>query len=54
MKFNMERNLAETLKEIISEELIKIKEETKTIVILLKFYPVSLVTFGKSPFSFTD
>ena len=28
----------ETLKKIISEELIKIKEETKTIVILLKSY----------------
>ena len=45
----MEGNLMKTLKRIISEELIKIKEETKIIVILLKSYPVRLVTFGKSP-----
>ena len=45
----MERNLMETLKGIILEELIKTKEETTIIVILLKSYPVRLVTFGKSP-----
>ena len=49
MKSSMERNLVKTLKEIISEELIKIKEETKAIVNLLKSNPVRLVTFGKSP-----
>ena len=35
-----------TLKRIISEELITIKAEAKTIVILLKSYPIRLVTFG--------
>ena len=44
MKFSMERNLVETLKRTISEELFKIKEKPKTIVILLKTYPVRLVT----------
>ena len=44
----MERNLLETLKGIISEELIKIKEETKIIIILLKSYPV-ITYFWKEP-----
>ena len=37
MKTSIERNLVEILKGHISEKLIKIKDETKTIVIIFKY-----------------
>ena len=46
---SMERNSVETLKTIISEELIKIKEEPEIFANLLKSYPASLDAVRKKP-----
>ena len=46
---SMERNSVETLKTIISEELIKIKEEPEIFANLLKSYPARLDAVRKKP-----
>ena len=50
----MERNSVETLKTIISEELIKIKEEPEIFANLLKSYPARLDAVRKNHSGHTD
>ena len=51
---SMERNSVETLKTIISEELIKIKEEPEIFANLLKSYPARLDAVRKNHGGHTD
>ena len=51
---SMERNSVETLKTIISEELIKIKEEPEIFANLLKSYPAILDAVRKNHGGHTD
>ena len=51
---SMERNSVETLKTIISKELIKIKEEPEIFANLLKSYPARLDAVRKSHGGHTD
>ena len=51
---SMERNSVETLKTIISEELIKIKEEPEIFSNLLKSYPARLDAVRKNHGGHTD